>query len=58
VFELSWGEFAARWLPGIERDGFRVGLNPTGARSTGYDVGPRDVRRNVEAATTVPHHHD
>jgi hypothetical protein len=41
---LSLTEFEERWLPGLERDGLLVGVNWTGARFTGYDVEPADVR--------------
>jgi hypothetical protein len=42
--EVSLGEFRSRWLEGLERDGLLVGINWTGARATGYDVEPGDVR--------------
>jgi hypothetical protein len=45
--ELSWDEFSSRWLPGLARDGLRVGLNWTGHRATGYDLLPNEVEANV-----------
>jgi hypothetical protein len=53
--ELSWQEFEEKWLPGLERDGLRVGINWTGARATGYDLSPADLRdriASVRAALT------
>jgi hypothetical protein len=38
-----------RWLPGLQRDGLLVGLNWSGERATGYDVGPADVVRALAA---------
>lgn len=38
-----------RWLPGLQRDGLLVGLNWSGERATGYDVGPTDVVRALAA---------
>jgi uncharacterized protein DUF2750 len=38
-----------RWLPGLRRDGFLVGLNWSGARATGYDVSPDDALRALAA---------
>ena len=51
TFELSWEEFADRWLSGLEQDGIRVGVNWTGQRLTVYDLGPDELRRNVEAVS-------
>ena len=38
VIPLS--EWRSKWLPGLERDGLRVGLNWSGNHATGYDVEP------------------
>ena len=46
---LSLAEFQERWLPGLERDGLLVGVNWTGARFTGYDVEPAEVRAWFDA---------
>jgi hypothetical protein len=40
---LALDTFRSRWLPGLERDGLRVGINWSGDRATGYDMVPRDV---------------
>ncbi len=56
--ELTWEEFAERWLPGLESDGLRAGVNWSGPRLTGYDLGPADVRRSVEAAMLGPSDQD
>ena len=51
--ELGWEEFRDRWLPDLEREGLRIGVNWTGARAIGYDLTPADLRRNVEAFDTT-----
>lgn len=48
--ELAWDDFRDTWLPGLERDGLRVGVNWTGVRATGYDLLPSEVIANVEHA--------
>ncbi len=47
--ELSWAEFCERWVPGLGRDGIRVGVNWSGARAVGYDMESSRVRECVEA---------
>jgi hypothetical protein len=47
--EISWLEFREKWLPALERDGLRVGLNWSGPRAIGYDREPGGVRQSVEA---------
>lgn len=49
VLEVPLGELRERWLPGMQRDGLRVGLNWSGASATGYDSPPEDVERNLAA---------
>lgn len=49
VDEVPLEEFRARWLPGLQDDGLKVGLNWSGARATGYDASPRDVQQNLAA---------
>lgn len=46
---LSLDEWRTRWLPGLRRDGFLVGVNWSGARATGYDLTPDEVERNLNA---------
>jgi hypothetical protein len=48
--QLCWAEYRDRWLPGLARDGLRVGVNWSGRMATGYDVEPAAVRASVEAA--------
>ena len=50
VVEVPLDAFLTRWLPGLERDGLRVGLNWSGARATGYDLAPSDVLTQLEAS--------
>lgn len=49
---LMWDDFRDTWLPKLEEDGLRVGVNWTGARATGYDLTPAEVRRLVEREET------
>ena len=53
VFDLAWDEFDETWIPGLEGDGFRVGVNSTGPRMTGFDLSPADVHRHVDAAMAL-----
>lgn len=48
LVELSWYEFKNKWLPGLTRDGFLVGLNWSGDNATGYDVEPENVLKNIQ----------
>lgn len=48
--ELPLAEFRSRWLPGLERDGIRVGVNWSGTAATGYDLVAGDVEVNLAAA--------
>jgi hypothetical protein len=50
---LSWAEFATKWVPGLERDGLRVGVNWSGSRATGYDVEPSQVRGAIQALLSL-----
>jgi len=50
VEEIALDAFLEKWLPGLERDGLRVGVNWSGPRATGYDVEPDAVRAALEAA--------
>ncbi|WP_110239873.1 DUF2750 domain-containing protein [Nocardioides gilvus] len=53
VVGLPLGEWRARWLPGLRRDGIRVGLNWSGDRATGFDLPAEDVERNIAARKTL-----
>ena len=46
---LELDAFVGRWLVGLERDGLKVGLNWSGARATGYDMQPAEVRARLAA---------
>ena len=50
MVEVPLDAFLTRWLPGLERDGLRVGLNWSGARAIGYDLAPSDVLTQLEAS--------
>lgn len=47
--EVPLDEFIARWLPALDRDGLRVGVNWSGPRAVGYDIEPQSVRHSLEA---------
>ncbi|MFC5178184.1 DUF2750 domain-containing protein [Nocardioides taihuensis] len=49
VVPIPLTDWRSRWLPGLERDGVRAGLNWSGSAATGYDVPPQDVERNLSA---------
>ncbi|MFD4323904.1 DUF2750 domain-containing protein [Nocardioides sp. NPDC058538] len=49
VQEIPLSEFRARWLPGLARDGHRVGINWSGPRATGYDIEPDEVGARLSA---------
>jgi hypothetical protein len=50
--ELSWDEFRDRWIPGLMKDGLKVGVNWSGSRAVGYDIDPADVQARVEYEIT------
>lgn len=49
--EIPLEDFRSRWLPGLEHDGLRVGVNWSGERATGYDIAAPEVKENLAAAT-------
>ena len=49
-FQIPLDEFLGRWLPGLERDGLKVGVNWSGNRAVGYDVEPGNVRAALKHA--------
>jgi hypothetical protein len=52
--EIKLTDFLERWLPALERDGLRVGVNWSGPRATGYDLEPADLRAAIQAAKSNP----
>ncbi|MBB4694914.1 DUF2750 domain-containing protein [Paractinoplanes abujensis] len=48
VVAVDVDEWLDEWLPGFERDGMLVGINWAGARATGYDLTPAQVRQWFE----------
>ena len=50
VVEIKWADFCDRWIPGLSSDGILIGVNWSGARSTGYDLEPEQVLANVRGA--------
>jgi hypothetical protein len=47
--EIPLESFRATWLPNLDRDGIRVGLNWSGTHATGYDLTGAEVERNLAA---------
>jgi hypothetical protein len=47
-YELSWDDFAAKWVPGLTADGILVGVNWNGPQALGYDLTAEAVRSAVE----------
>jgi hypothetical protein len=57
---IDWDSFCSRWLPRLLQDKMRAGVNWSGSRASGYDVDPRKLKENVEAASVLyrgPHSH-
>jgi hypothetical protein len=50
VVEIPLDAFLDHWLPDLERDDLRVGLNWSGGRATGYDLPAKDVAERLAAA--------
>jgi hypothetical protein len=53
--EISWDDFVQKWVPGLSKDGLKVGVNWSGARATGYDLKPEEVKKAVEALFDPEH---
>jgi hypothetical protein len=47
IVEVPVDDFRERWLPGLARDGIRVGLNWTGVRATGFDEVAAEVVKRL-----------
>lgn len=43
VVEIDLDDWLARWLPGLHRNGYLVGINWSGSRATGFDMTPTQV---------------
>jgi len=46
---IPLSEWRSRWLPGLKRDGVRVGLNWAGPNAMGFDVEPDAVEQRIVA---------
>jgi hypothetical protein len=49
IVSILVDEWRERWLPGLIRDGLRVGLDWSGDSATGYEVAPADVEATLAA---------
>jgi hypothetical protein len=54
VEEIALEEFRQGWLPGLQNDGIRVGLNWFGPQATGYDLLGAEVEANLAAVEREP----
>ena len=50
IVDVPLDDFLDKWLPSLERDGLRVGVNWSGPRATGYDIEPSSIRLALDAA--------
>lgn len=50
VVSISLDDFRTNWLPGLSRDGLKVGVNWVGSRATGYELSPEEVVSRLDAA--------
>jgi hypothetical protein len=48
--EIGLDEFLGVWLPRLESDALRVGVNWSGTRAVGYDLEPSKLKEAIEAA--------
>ena len=51
VIEVPLEQFVEEWLPSLEEDSLRVGVNWSGAHATGYDIEPRSVKAALDPAS-------
>jgi hypothetical protein len=47
--EIQLATFLGEWVPALERDGLRIGVNWSGPKALGYDMEPHAVRTAIEA---------
>jgi hypothetical protein len=47
--EIELSDFLDRWLPALQQDGLRAGVNWSGQRATGYDLEPAVLREAIDA---------
>jgi hypothetical protein len=53
-YEISWVDFVLKWVPGMTKDGYLVGVNWSGPRVVGYDLEPEQVKKWVEYYIAEP----
>lgn len=46
---ITLEEFRGKWIPGLSRDGMRIGVNWSGGFATGYDMTPDEVLAGLSA---------
>ena len=49
VVSIPLDDFRTNWLPGLSRDGLKVGVNWAGVRATGYELSPEEVKTRLDA---------
>ena len=52
-FDIPLDDFLKHWLPGLERDGIKVGVNWSGTRALGFDVDPNNVSLAIKHAQSA-----
>jgi hypothetical protein len=52
--DISWEDFVHKWVPGMTKDKFHVGVNWSGPRAVGYDLEPEQVKKWVEYYISGP----
>ena len=50
IVEVELETFLDEWLPSLEANDLRVGVNWSGPRATGYDIEPSSIRTALGAA--------
>jgi hypothetical protein len=49
VASIPLDDFRTNWLPGLSRDGLKVGVNWAGPHATGYELSPEKVGARLDA---------
>ena len=49
VERIDWDIFRNRWVVGLEKEGFLVGVNWSGKTAKGYDIEPKKLVEYVES---------
>jgi hypothetical protein len=58
VISIRLDDFRTNWLPGLSRDGLKVGVNWAGPHATGYELSPEEVEARFDAIRAPGGHQD